>query len=115
MQDRAVLGDVDRLAGEHGVAALLDLGRLGQRQQAGHHLVVDQVLGIVEQEIVEAGGELGEAAGIVGEALAQRRGGDGGPVRFQRSEGPDHGGVHAWYLRGGLGPPPDGTGNAARK
>ena len=70
MQHRPVLGDVDRLAGEHGVAALLHLGGLGQRQQAGHHLVVDQILGIVEQEIVEAGRELGEAAGVVGKALA---------------------------------------------
>ena len=98
MQDRPILGDVDRLAGEHGVAALLDASRIRQRQQAGHHLVVDEVLGIVEQEIVEAGREPREAAGIVGETLAQRRGEDGGPVRFQRGEGPDHGGVHACDL-----------------
>ncbi len=94
MQNRTVFGDVDRLASEHGVAAPLDPCRLGQRQQAGHHLVVDEVLGIVEQEIVEARRELGEASGIVGETLAERCGGNGGPVRFQRGEGPDHGSVH---------------------
>ena len=58
VQDRALLGDVDLLAGEHRVALGLDpagLGELDERRQNGG---VDALLGIVEQEIVEGDAEL---------------------------------------------------------
>ncbi len=47
VEDGAVLGGVDVLAAEHGVAELLDACLLRERQEGLEDLLVDQVLGVV--------------------------------------------------------------------
>ena len=54
VEHRPVLGGVDVLAGEHGVAPLLDPGPAGHGHQGAEHLGVDPVLRVVEVEV--AGG-----------------------------------------------------------
>ncbi len=51
MEDGPVLGDVDVLAGEHGVAALGDTGSLGEAEEELERLVGDAVLRVVEDEV----------------------------------------------------------------
>ena len=90
MEDRPLLGPVDRLARKHGGAVLLDVGRIGERHQQPHRLVVDQVFRIVQKEITERDGEAVEAAGIVLEPLAEGNPGDRRPVRLQCRKGLNH-------------------------
>ena len=51
VEHRSVLGEVDRHAREHGVSSGLDVARLGQIHQQIEHLLVDPVLGKVEQNL----------------------------------------------------------------
>lgn len=51
VEDGAVLRGVDVLAGEHLVASLLDASLLGELDQGRKDVVVDQVLGKVEQDV----------------------------------------------------------------
>ncbi|KAI3477404.1 hypothetical protein L1887_60923 [Cichorium endivia] len=50
VEDGAALGGVDVLAGEHGVDLLLDLRLLGEGEELVEHLIIDEVLGEVEEE-----------------------------------------------------------------
>ena len=72
VQDGALLGDVDLLAGEHRVTAGFDFGRLGELDERTQDRAVDALLGIVKQEIVESDAELLEARWIVGKLLSRR-------------------------------------------
>ena len=51
--DGAVLGDVDVLAGEHGVAPLGDAGITGDGDQRLQELVRDRVLRVVDPEVAD--------------------------------------------------------------
>ena len=84
MQHGPVLGDVDRLAAEHGVPALLQAGLLGQLQEQPDGFAGDPVLGVVQ---VQPGGLRGEAlaaAGVGGEQVPQVPVADLVVVGFQR-------------------------------
>ena len=94
MEDRAVLGAVDRLAGEHRRAPALDVGRLGQGEEPGHRLGVDEVLRVVEEEVAEGHREALETLRIVGEALPERHRRHRRAMRLKRSERLNHRGIH---------------------
>ena len=53
VQHGAMFGDVDRLTGEHRVAAALDAGRAGHVDEGGEHGVVDGVLRVVDAQIAD--------------------------------------------------------------
>ena len=53
VEDGALLGDVDRLAGEHRVAARLDAGGRGNGLEGGEDVVVDALLAVVDAEIAD--------------------------------------------------------------
>ena len=85
VQDRAVLGDVDLLAAEHGVDPRAQAGFLGQLQQQLERLVGDAVLRVVEVDAGRLGRQPLAARGIVGEELAQMHGpGSSSMVGFER-------------------------------
>ena len=67
VQDGAVLGGVDVLAGEHGVAALLELHLAGKIAQQLDGLISHQVLGQVEVQVTGVKAQLVHALGIGGE------------------------------------------------
>ena len=71
VQHRPVLADVDVLAGEHRVAAPLDVSLLRQLDQQLQRLVGDPVLGVVEEEAGALGDQALAAVGVLGEDLAQ--------------------------------------------
>ncbi len=70
VEDRAVLGHVDAVAGEHHVAALLELGLSGELEEQRERLVGDAVLGVVE---VEPGGLDGQPLPAVGSSAKRSR------------------------------------------
>ena len=80
VEDGAVLGDVDLLAGEHGLDAGFETRLLGELGEELEGLVGDAVLGVVEEDATELGGVAGSASGIVGEELAELLGLEGGVV-----------------------------------
>ena len=53
VQHGTIFRNVDRLASKHQRAVALYLGGFGQRQEVAHDVGIDQVLGVVEQEIAE--------------------------------------------------------------
>ena len=67
MQDGAVLGGVDVLAGEHGVTALLELHLAGKVAQQLDGLIGHQVLGQIEVKVAGFKAQLVHALGIGGE------------------------------------------------
>ena len=67
VQDGAVLGGVDVLAGEHGVAALLELHLAGKIAQQLDGLIGHQVLGQIEVQVTGVKAQLVHALGIGGE------------------------------------------------
>ena len=71
MQNGTVLADVDVLAGEHRVAAPLDVPLLRQLDEQLQRLVGDAVLGVVEEEPGALGDQALAAVGVLGEDLAQ--------------------------------------------
>jgi hypothetical protein len=71
VQDGAILGDVDVLAGEHRFAALLHPALLGQLPEQQQRLVADPVLGEVEVEAGAVGDQPLAALGVGGEEIAQ--------------------------------------------
>ena len=64
VQHGAILGDVDLFAGKHRVAAALDVGGLGQRQQQRHRLAGHRAFRPVEQQAAGRERELREAPGV---------------------------------------------------
>ena len=71
VQHGAVLGDVDVLAAEHRVAALGDADLVGQREQRGQHVVVEQRLRQVDVQVARGEGQPLDPARVVGEPAAQ--------------------------------------------
>ena len=67
VQDGAVLGGVDVLAGEHGVAALLELHLAGKIAQQLDGLIGHQVLGQIEVKVAGVKAQLVHAVGVSGE------------------------------------------------
>ena len=67
VQDGAVLGGVDVLAGEHGVAALLELHLAGKIAQQLDGLIGHKVLGQIEVQVTSVKAQLVHALGIGGE------------------------------------------------
>ncbi len=65
VEDGAVLGGVDLLAGEHGFDVVAEAGLVGELEEELEGFVGDAVLGVVEEEAGGFGGEAG-AAGRVG-------------------------------------------------
>ena len=70
VEHRAVLGDVDPLAGEHRVASLGDACLLRERDEQPERLVGDAVLRVVEEEPGRLARQPLGAARIGGEELA---------------------------------------------
>ncbi len=87
MQGRPPLGQVDRLAAEHGLDPRAQLDRARQVQEQPQGLVGDALLRVVEVEAGALGREALAALGIRGEEIAQMLAADVGPVRFQRLPG----------------------------
>ena len=73
MQHRTAFRKIDLFTAEHLVAPILHSGLARQREQQGHGLLRNQVLGIVEQQIVQAQGEALKTFGIGSEGLSQRK------------------------------------------
>ena len=71
VQHGAVLRGVDVHAGEHRVAALLEVGGLGQVDQQSRRLAGDPVLAVVDVEVADGQRQLAAALGVLGEELAQ--------------------------------------------
>ena len=67
VQNGAVLGGIDVLAGEHGVAALLELHLAGKIAQQLDGLIGHQVLGQIEVKVAGVKAQLVHALGIGGE------------------------------------------------
>ena len=68
----AVLGDVDPLAGEHGVAPGLDAGGLGDGQEVGEDGGVDALLRQVDAQVAGGVDEVLGSFGVLGEQLRER-------------------------------------------
>ena len=115
----AVLGDVDVLAAEHGLAPLRPARTPRPGRRAGAmRLVGDPVLGVVEEEPGRLGGQPLAAAGVLGEQVAKVPLADLGVVALQRrstrrapaarscGSGRSVPGVGALDQRVGLGRPP---------
>ena len=77
VEDGAVFGGVDLLAGEHGFGVLLEAGFFGELEEEGEGFVGDAVLGVVEEEAAGFGGEAGAAGGVGVEEIAELLGADG--------------------------------------
>ncbi|MGX1514624.1 hypothetical protein RKD44_005912 [Streptomyces collinus] len=71
VQHRTVLGDVDPLTAEHGVAQPEHVGGGGKLLQQGQRLVGDQVLRVVDVQVSHAERPAGAALRVRGEQLAQ--------------------------------------------
>ena len=72
VKHRALLGDVDLLAAEHGVDALAQARLLGELEQQRQGLVGDAVLGIVE---IDSGGLDREPLAALGDPRRRAAGG----------------------------------------
>ena len=69
MEDRAVLGHVDFLPGEHGLDLLPEVGLPGKVEQQRLGPVGDTVLGIVEEDVAKPQREPLKALGVLGEQV----------------------------------------------
>ena len=70
VQHRAILRGVDVHAGEHLVAALLEVGSPGQVGEQFQGLAVDAVFAVVDIKVADGEAELAAAVGVVGEEFA---------------------------------------------
>ena len=73
VQHGAVLGGVDVLAGEHRVAALLEVGGPGEVDEQFQRLAGDPVLAVVDVQVADGQGQFGATLGVLGEELAKVR------------------------------------------
>ncbi len=71
MQDRAVFGDIDPITFKHPVAPAFNIGRLGKLDQGRHHIVGDQVFGVINKQVIEGRTVSFKARRIVGKGLTQ--------------------------------------------
>ncbi len=101
VQHRAVLGDVDLLALEHGGDALLELRPLREGEEQPHRLGVHMVLGVVHPQPGALDGEAIRAATVLGEEVAEGAG--AGLLRVGREGLPLGRAVDADGLGGGAG------------
>ena len=92
MQNRAVLGDVDALAAEHGVHALAQPTFVRQPQEQTQRLAREAVFRVVEVQTDRLEGETIAALGVVGEQLSQMDVTQGGLMRLQCPPGGPLGG-----------------------
>ncbi|CPU45654.1 Uncharacterised protein [Mycobacteroides abscessus] len=83
VQHRTVLGGVDMRPGEHGVAAPLQIGRLGQIDQQRQGFAIQPVLAVIDIQITDGDGQLASPGRILGEELSQVSGGDLLVMSFQ--------------------------------
>ena len=100
VQHGAVLGVVEVLAGEHGVAASLDVGSSGEVHQRGDYFLIDEVFRQihvqargVERIVCGAGSGVGKKLTQVEVLLAFKKRGERGPLRLS-------GDVHCKSLSG---------------
>ena len=84
VQHGPVLGDIDLVAAEHGVAMALEIALASEVDEQAHRLVGDPVLRVVEVQPGRLGGHPLTAFGIVGEQLAEVHVADLGVVARQR-------------------------------
>ena len=56
VEDCSTLGSVDVFSLEHGVSELGDLGLLGEVQKGRPGVLIDQVLGVVDEDLVSVAG-----------------------------------------------------------
>ena len=94
VQYGAVLGRIDLLAGEHRVAAPLDIGGRGDLDQTLQRVAGDALLGEVDAQIARRTGERRRSLRVVGEQLAQVRRGRVLEVGEQRGPRRGDGDVH---------------------
>ncbi len=71
MQHRAVLGDVDLLAGKHGLGAALQADLFGQGEEQLQRLVGDAIFRVIEQQTFSFKGVFGAAIGILRKEILQ--------------------------------------------
>ena len=71
VQDSAILGVVEVFAGEHGVAAALDVRSAGKVHELGHDVLIDEVLRQIHMQARGVEGVVRGAGRRVGEELAQ--------------------------------------------
>ena len=83
MEDGAILGGVDLLAGEHGFAVGAEAGFFGELDEELEGFVGDAVLGVVEEEATGFSVEAGAACGVGLEEVAKLLGSDGFGVLLQ--------------------------------
>jgi hypothetical protein len=69
VEDSSVLGGVDVVTGEHRVSELLDLGFSGKVEKGREDLLIDQVLGVIEEKR-DIGGR---SSKVLGEGRESRR------------------------------------------
>ena len=69
VQHRPLLGEVDLLPRKHAPAPLGDLGLPGQGEQQLHGTFVDQVLGVIEEYVIELQREAPETLWIIREHI----------------------------------------------
>ena len=74
VEDGAILGDVDPVAGHQPLRPPLEIRLRGQIDEQAHGLRGDAVLGVVEKDVLETKGELRETIGVVREHLAHEPG-----------------------------------------
>jgi phosphohistidine swiveling domain-containing protein len=71
VENRAALGAIDPVAGEHAIPPALEVGLPGEVPQQAQRLRGDPVFRVVEQQVALAQREAREAPGIVREQIAQ--------------------------------------------
>ena len=86
VEDGAVLGRVDVLAGEHRGVTLGDAGLLGQAHERGHDLVRHEILRQVDVQVGQPVGQAPDPPGILCEPAPQV-GGEGCAMRFELRPG----------------------------
>ena len=79
--------EIDLLTRKERGAAVVEVSRASQRDEMGEGGITHPVLGIVEQQVVEAQLVAGEAVGVLGKEVRDRPVADLHPMGFQGSKG----------------------------
>jgi hypothetical protein len=85
VQHGAIFGDVDVCPVEHRVAALLEVGGVGEVDQQFQGVAVDAVFAVVDIQITDGEVEFAAAIGVFVEECAQMRLADLAVVLLQRT------------------------------
>jgi len=70
VKNGAVFGDVDLVSAEHAIAPFLDFGLSGKIEKKAQGLVGDAVFGKIQENVVEAEGELLKSLRVLSEEVA---------------------------------------------